>query len=160
MLIAGAVSCAKSGEDKTADNALAPSFVLPDTDGKSMALADYRGKIVVIEFFATWCEPCKHTAQMLQSISETYRDRGVAVLGVSIDEGDEVPSKLKTFMRQHNMKYPVVIDNGLVKKQYNVYALPTTIIVDRDGRIAKRHFGIIPDYSKKLMADIERLQKL
>lgn len=154
-----AVSCAKSGEDPKVDPGQAPAFVLPDTDGKSMALADYRGKIVVLEFFAMWCEPCRYTAPLLQALSVRYKDKGVAVVGVSIDEGLEVPVKLKAFMKENKLSYPVAIDNGRVKKQYDAYALPTTVIIDRNGRIANKHYGIIPNYSKKLSAEIEQLQK-
>ena len=160
MLIVAAVSCAKSGEDPMAGKGLAPSFVLPDTDGKSMALADYRGKIIVVEFFATWCEPCKYTAPLLQALSVRYKDGGVVVVGISIDEGNDVPVKLKAFIKENKMTYPVVIDNGRVRKQYDAFAMPTTVIIDKAGRIANRHYGIIPNYSKKLIAEIEQLQKL
>jgi peroxiredoxin len=159
ILIAAAVSCAKSGEDPKDDPGQAPAFVLPDIDGKSMALADYRGKIVVLEFFATWCEPCKYTAPLLQALSVRYKDKGVVVLGVSIDEGLDVPVMLKAFMKENKLSYPVAIDNGRVKKQYNAYALPTTVIIDRDGRIAGKYYGIIPNYLKKLSSEIEQLQK-
>ena len=142
---------AKDKEDK------APLFVLADLDGKRTALEDYRGKIVVLEFFATWCEPCQITAPILQKLQERYKDSGVKVIGISIDEGAKAPEKVRSFMKEHMFSYTVVIDNGGAKKQYDAFGLPTTVIIDRDGRIRNRHYGITANYSRTLSGEIDAL---
>ena len=142
---------AKDKDDK------APLFVLDDVNGKRTALEDYRGKIVVLEFFATWCEPCQITAPLLQKLQERYKDSGVKVIGISIDEGARAPEKVKSFMKEHMFSYTVVIDSGGAKKQYDAFGLPTTVIIDRAGRIRHRHYGITANYSRTLAGEIDAL---
>jgi cytochrome c biogenesis protein CcmG/thiol:disulfide interchange protein DsbE len=142
---------AKDKDDK------APLFVLDDMDGKRTALEDYRGKIVVLEFFSTWCEPCKITAPILQKIQERNKDRGVKVIGISIDEGPNAPEKVRSFMKEYRFSYTVVIDNGGAKKLYDAFGLPTTVIIDRNGRIRNKHYGITANYTKTITSEIEAL---
>ena len=160
VLIAMSVSCTKGGGDTKDEPVLAPQFVLQDISGGSLSLADYRGKIVVLEFFATWCEPCRYTAPVLQTLSARYKNKDVAIVGIAIDDGNDVPVKLKAFMKEYKLTYPVAMDNGHVKKQYDAYALPTTVIIDRGGRIVKKHYGITQNHLKKLSEEIEQSRKL
>jgi peroxiredoxin len=150
-------ACSYDAKDKVDKDDKAPLFVLTDVDGERTALEDYRGKIVVLEFFATWCEPCKITAPILQKLQARYKDSGVKVIGISIDEGVKAPEEVRSFMKEHRFSYTVVIDNGSAKKQYDAFGLPTTVIIDRNGRIRNRHYGITANYTRTITGEIEAL---
>jgi peroxiredoxin len=154
------MSCSKGdGEPKRAESDLAPFFVLSDSSGKKVDLAEYRGKVVILDFFATWCEPCRILAPDLKAFYEQYKDRGLVVIAVSIDEGIDATKMVKAFEKEYGLTYVTVIDDGQVKKQYDVFSLPTTVIIDRDGKIRSKHLGITAHYVKRLAAEIEPLLK-
>jgi len=114
----------------------APTFSLPRLVGHDrVSLASLRGKTVVLNFWASWCDPCKREAATLEQISRTYRSRGVVVLGV--DTGDDVRSDAQRFVRAHGITYPVLWDaNALVAgNRYGVANLPVTYVVDPRGRL-------------------------
>ena len=119
----------------------APDFALKDADGKTVHLSDYRGKVVLLDFWATWCPPCKLEIPWLIDIERQNKDRGFEVLGVSMDdEGWEV---VKPFMKEVGMNYRVVIGNDSTAEMYgNVESLPETFLIDRDGKIAAIHIGL------------------
>ncbi len=119
----------------------APNFTLKDADGKTVHLTDYRGKVVLLDFWATWCPPCKLEIPWLIDIERKNKDRGFEVLGVSMDdEGWEV---VKPFMREVGMNYRVVIGNDTVAEMYgNVESLPETFLIDHEGKIAAVHIGL------------------
>jgi|GEM_PF-3032361 len=155
VFVVTASGCSRSGGGSGPD--LFSPLSLPDTEGKTMSLSDYRQKIIVLEFFATWCEPCRQTAPVLQKLSEKYRDNGVVVLAVSLDEGSDVAAKLKQFRERHKVSYRIAIGNAGVKKKYNAFVLPTTYIFDRKGMVAVKHHGITQNYSQRLKGEIEKL---
>jgi thiol-disulfide isomerase/thioredoxin len=155
-----ALSCSKSdGEPKRAESNIAPSFVLTDISGAKVDLADYRGKVVVLDFFATWCEPCRMIAPELKAFSSRYKDMGVAVIAISIDEGADAAAMVKDYKKEYGLLYAMAIDDGQVRRKYDVFSLPTTVIIDRDGKIRNKHLGITADYAKRLAAEIEPLLK-
>jgi peroxiredoxin len=119
----------------------APEFALKDADGKTVHLAEYRGKVVLLDFWATWCPPCKLEIPWLIDLERKNKDRGFEVLGISMDdEGWEV---VKPFMREAGMNYRVVIGNDSTAETYGgVESLPTTFAIDRDGKIAAIHIGL------------------
>jgi cytochrome c biogenesis protein CcmG/thiol:disulfide interchange protein DsbE len=119
----------------------APEFTLKDADGKTVHISDYRGKAVMLDFWATWCPPCKLEIPWLIDLERKNKDRGFEVLGVSMDdEGWEV---VKPFMREVGMNYRVVIGNDTTAEMYGgVESLPTTFLIDREGKIAAIHIGL------------------
>jgi peroxiredoxin len=136
------------------DRKPAPEFALKDADGKTVHLADYKGKVVLLDFFATWCGPCKIEIPWFMEMERKNKDRGLAVLGVSMDdEGWEV---VKPFLSDLGVNYRVVIGNDSTAQLYGgVDALPTTFLIDRNGKIAAIHIGLA---SKKDFDDgIEQL---
>jgi peroxiredoxin len=154
------MSCSRGGEEpKQADSNTAPLFVIEGVGGKKVSLADYRGKVVILEFFATWCEPCRISAPELQSIYARYKDRGVAVIAVAADEGTDARARVRSFMKEYRLTYDAATDSGQVMKQYGAFTLPTTVIIDREGTIRNKHLGISGDYAKRLASEIDQLLK-
>ena len=123
------------------DRKPAPEFALKDADGKTVHLADYKGKVVLLDFFATWCGPCKIEIPWFMEMERKNKDRGLAVLGVSMDDqGWEV---VKPFLASLGVNYRVLIGNDSTAQLYGgVDALPTTFLIDRGGKIAAVHVGL------------------
>ena len=135
----------------------APDFELKDADGKTVKLSDYRGKVVLLNFWATWCPPCKIEIPWFIEFERTYRDKGFAVLGVSFDEdGWEV---VKPYMGANKLNYRVLLGDEKVDKLYGgsegVSSLPTSYMIGRDGKIASVHIGLVP--KKEYDDDIQKL---
>ncbi len=155
-----AMSCSRGHENpKQADSNTAPLFVIEDIGGKKVSLADYRGKVVILEFFATWCEPCRLSAPELQSIYARYKDKGVAVIAIAADEGPDAMARVRSFVKEYRLSYDAAIDSGQVMKRYGAFTLPTTVVIDRDGKISSKHLGISGDYAKRLVSEISPLLK-
>jgi len=123
------------------DRKTAPDFALKDADGKTVRLADYRGKVLLLDFWATWCGPCKIEIPWFMEMQRKNKDRGFEVLGVSMDdEGWEV---VKPFVTHLGINYRIVIGNDATAQLYGgVDALPTTFLIDRAGKIAAVHVGL------------------
>ena len=123
------------------DRKPAPEFALKDADGKTVRLEDYKGKVVLLDFFATWCGPCKIEIPWFMEFERQNKDKGFSVLGVSMDdEGWEV---VKPFLTELGVNYRVVIGNDATAQIYGgVDALPTTFLIDRNGKIAAVHIGL------------------
>ncbi len=119
----------------------APDFTLKDADGKTVQLADYRGKVLLLDFWATWCGPCKVEIPWFVEMQRKHKDKGFEVLGVSMD--DEGWDVVKPFLAKLGVNYRVVMGNDATAQLYGgVDALPTTFLIDRGGRIAAVHVGL------------------
>lgn len=122
----------------------APPFLLSDLDGNPVSTATWKGKVVLLTFWATWCPPCREEIPMLISLQNRYKDR-LQIIGASID--DSPPGEVKEFARQAGINYPIVMaGQGLVKEYGGVPALPTMFVVDREGRVVQKHEGLFPEY--------------
>jgi thiol-disulfide isomerase/thioredoxin len=129
----------------------APNFTLEDLSGKKVSLMDYRGKAVLINFWATWCGPCKIETPWLVELRNQYASRGFEILGVSLDDLDPDDKKMLAqekrdiakFAAQEHMQYPVLIDGGSIDKPYGgLDALPTSYFVDRTGNVVAAQLGL------------------
>jgi thiol-disulfide isomerase/thioredoxin len=121
--------------------ATAPAFVVRDLDGREWSAAALRGKVVILNFWATWCPPCRAEIPDLVALQEKYRDH-LVVIGVSEDESG--PGVVRQFAAQHKINYPIVMMTAELEKMFpGVSALPTSFILDRDSRIVQKHVGML-----------------
>ena len=128
----------KSDKERTS----APEFALKDADGKTVHLSDYRGKVVLLDFWATWCGPCKIEIPWFKEFQRRYKDKGFEVIGVSMD--DDGWEAVKPFAAEMGINYRIVIGNDSTADAYGgVSALPTTFVIDRKGKIAAVHVGVV-----------------
>lgn len=117
----------------------APDFELPGLDGKPASLSDFRGKPVLLNFWATWCPPCRAEMPYIQEIYEEWSGKGLVVLAINIGEN---PSKVGEFMESFFLSFPVLLDeDSKVSNEYNVRAIPTTFFIDKNGIIQVTKIG-------------------
>jgi peroxiredoxin len=121
--------------------AAAPDFTLTDSNGKAIRLADYRGKVVLLDFWATWCTGCKVEIPWYMEFQKKYQRRGLSSIGVAMDE--EGWDKVTPYLRQKPITYPIVVGDADLAKTYNVTSLPVTLLIDRHGRVADAHSGMV-----------------
>lgn len=123
------------------DRRSAPDFALADASGATVRLSDYKGKVVLLNFWATWCGPCKIEIPWFVEFEKTYSGRGFAVLGISLD--DDGWAAVRPYIEQKKVNYRVMVADGNTAKQFGgVESLPTTLLIDRDGKIASGHVGL------------------
>jgi peroxiredoxin len=136
------------------DRKSAPDFTLKDATGVNVKLSDLKGKVVLLNFWATWCGPCKVEIPWFIEFQQTYKDRNFTVLGVSMD--DDGWASVKQYVTEKKINYRVVIgDDNLAKIYGGVESLPTTFVIDRAGRIASSHVGLVA--KKQYEDEIQRL---
>lgn len=118
----------------------APPWQLKDLEGKPVSSADFKGKVVVLNFWATWCPPCRKEIPDFIALQKEYGNRGLVFVGVALD--DEGVSVVKPFAKEAGINYPLVIGDETVVKAYEgVEIYPTTYVIDRNGTIVSRHLG-------------------
>ena len=119
--------------------ALAPDFSLPQLNGETRRLSAYRGKVVLLDFWATWCEPCQEEVPHFVDLQNKYGQQGLQIIAISMDDS---PDPVRQFCQRFKMNYPVVMGNATIGELYGgVLGLPIAFLVTRDGRIYSRHVG-------------------
>jgi cytochrome c biogenesis protein CcmG/thiol:disulfide interchange protein DsbE len=134
----------------------APNFTLKDADGNPVNLTDYRGKVVLVNFWATWCGPCEVEIPWFVEFEQKYKDQGFAVLGLSMD--DDGWKAVRPYIASHKINYRVMIASEVVSQQFgDIDALPTSFVLDRQGRIATNHVGLVDkrDYQNEILKLLE-----
>ncbi len=149
LLGAAALACAvyfvslrtqrSAGSRLAAAEGLAPDFNLPRLDGGTLQLSSLRGKVVLLDFWATWCAPCREETPHFVELQSKYSAQGLQIVGVSMDDG---PEPVREFQRELQVNYPLVMGDAKVGELYGgVLGLPITFLIQRDGRIYKKHIG-------------------
>lgn len=124
------------------DRQMAPDFKLKDSNGDTVKLSDFRGKVVLLNFWATWCSPCQEEIPWFTNFEQEYKNRGLVVLGVSLD--DDGWDSVRPYLKTHQINYRILVGNDSVAQLYGgVEALPTTFVIDRSGKIASVHQGLV-----------------
>jgi peroxiredoxin len=159
LLVAGAVAvalaiCSINAMAKPVSGEESPDFTLKSRDGGNIKLSEQRGNIVLINFWASWCGPCREELPAFEALYQEYQDLGVEILAVNVDDEAE---KANVLLQDIEVSFPVLFDtSGEVSQLYDVSAMPTTVIVDRDGNIRVLH----PRYRKGDEKKYEKAIKL
>jgi len=133
----------------------APDFRISDLEGKTHTLNDYRGKILLVNFWATWCPPCRAEIPDFVEVYAAEKDKGLAILGISVD--DLPASELLNFVRRYKINYPVALATSEIINQFQPGEfIPTTIFIDKNGRIRHKHVGLLN--KKTLLKYLELLR--
>jgi len=134
----------------------AANFSLPGRDGKPVQLSALKGQVVLLDFWATWCTGCKVEIPWFIEFDKVYRSKGLAAIGVSMDE--EGWKTIEPYLKKNPISYTIVAGNFDAAAPYNITALPVTVLIDRAGRVAAQHVGVVDKKSfetelKQLLAE-------
>ncbi len=132
-------ACTKSEKTPGSADTTAPNFTLQGLDGGSVTLRALKGKVVLIEFWATWCPPCRASLPASERIYSAYHGKGLVILGVSLDSGDW--DAVKVFRNDFGITFPILKGDDEVSQNYQVRTIPMFVLVDREGNIRKRYLG-------------------
>ena len=132
-------------------------FTLQDLEGKPISLSDYKGKIVFIDFWATWCPPCRMSIPYVEKLYEQYKDNeDFVVLGINLQEDKETITK---FMKKQKMNYPILLSDNKVISNYKIASIPRFFLIDRNGEVYNKYVGFAPGVEEVWQKDIEKLLK-
>lgn len=136
---------------------VAPDFTLKSNSGKNLKLSEFRGQVIMINFWATWCGPCREEMPLLNRIHEQYRKAGFTLLGVNIDDR---PATAQAMAKNLGIRFPILFDTEKrVSRLYDVNAMPSTLLIDRDGRVRHIHLGYRPGYEARYESQVRELLK-
>jgi cytochrome c biogenesis protein CcmG, thiol:disulfide interchange protein DsbE len=153
LRVASSSSSPSSAPLASSQGKLAPDFTLTLFNGEEKSLAALRGSVVVVNIWASWCGPCRIEAPTLETVWQSYKDRGVAFVGVAVSDTEE---DAKSFIKKFKLTYPNGLDaDAAIARAYRVSAVPETVVISRDGRVAKLFVG--PVDQAKLEALLEQL---
>lgn len=117
---------------------IVPGFSLQDLDGKTVTLKEFRGNVVFVNFWATWCPPCRDEMPAMQKLYKENRDKGLVMLAINFME---TPNTIRPFVNEYKLTFPILLDSGTVMVSYGVLGLPATYLIDRQGKAAARALG-------------------
>jgi peroxiredoxin len=133
----------------------APDFTLKSSSGENLRLSEFRGEVVMINFWASWCGPCRQEMPLLEELYSQYKPMGFTILGVNVEEDS---TQAKQMLQDAPVNFPVLFDNqSAVSKLYNVVAMPSTVIVDRDGNVRYLHQGYKPGFEEAYQQQVRAL---
>lgn len=160
LVLIALVICATSPCVAVADDepsGPAPDFTLTDAAGKPFSLSELKGQVIMINFWASWCGPCRQEMPLLETIYQKYEPLGFTLLGVNVEEN---PSDGQAWLKDRPVSFPVLYDpaNG-VSKMYDVVAMPSTVLIDRQGQVRYLHHGYKPGYENDYMNQIRTLAR-
>jgi cytochrome c biogenesis protein CcmG/thiol:disulfide interchange protein DsbE len=134
---------------------VAPDFSVKTLDGQQITLSQLRGQVVLLDFWATWCSPCRESMPHLVDLYNTYRAQGLEVIGLSEDKGDV--ETVRHFVKSLDIPYPIAICPDEVSRSFRVSALPTAFLIDRNGKIQQKILGFNPSIAQQVKIKIGEL---
>lgn len=133
----------------------APDFTLKSADGSNVKLSEYRGEVVLLNFWASWCGPCRQEMPVLDELHNQYKELGFTVLAINVEKD---PGKARRLLEEMKPGFPVLFDNSsTVSRQYDVVAMPSTVLVDRNGEMRYLHKGYKPGFEQVYLEQIREL---
>ncbi|MBN1850062.1 MAG: TlpA family protein disulfide reductase [Deltaproteobacteria bacterium] len=143
---------------KAAEKPPAPDFLLNDINGGMVSLSQHKGKIILLDFWATWCPPCRMSIPELVALNKKYKDKGLVILGISVDDPEKVnDALLKAFVKKFKINYTILRINEQVMRDYFAYqqiGVPTMFIIDREGKILDMYVGFRPGVLEKAIKKV------
>jgi peroxiredoxin len=144
-----------AGANADINSGPAPDFALKSHSGENLRLSEFRGEVVMINFWASWCGPCRQEMPLLDELYTQYQPLGFTILGVNVEED---PSKAKQLLKESPVNFPILYDDkSEVSKLYKVVAMPSTVLVDRDGNVRYLHQGYKPGYEESYQHQVRAL---
>ncbi|MGP0071818.1 MAG: TlpA family protein disulfide reductase [Bryobacteraceae bacterium] len=143
----------KAGVRPVKDRMPVADMAFPQLNGASWRLSDHRGQVVLINYWASWCAPCRQETPGLIDLARDYRYKGLSMVGIAIDEGGK--PAVESFLREFHLPYPVLMPDLASPSAPAIDALPTTVLVDRNGRVAKSYVGAVRE--SIFRADVDQL---
>jgi len=140
---------------KETEPVFAPDFTLRTLDDQEIILSKLRGKVVLLDFWATWCGPCRESIPHLVQIYKTYQQKEFEIIGMNVDRGDV--SGVHRFVKSMDIPYPVIITPVEVQRKYRITGLPTTVLLDKQGRIREKILGFNSKIGQKIAARVSEL---
>lgn len=140
-------------KNDSASGKIGGDFTLQDLNGNNVSLSDYRGKVVLLEFWATWCPPCRASVPALEKLHTSYKDKGLAILAISMDEGGW--SSVQSFAKDYGITYTVLKGTNEVMSKYRVRVIPMTFLIDKQGNVSPKSlagFGREDELEKEIKA--------
>ncbi|MEM7280817.1 MAG: TlpA disulfide reductase family protein [Pseudomonadota bacterium] len=154
LLLATGVAAVSMG---AASKRAAPDFTLPSRGGDAVTLSDLKGQVVMINFWATWCGPCRQEMPLLEEMYVRYNRMGFTLLGVNVEEDSRGAD---AYLKETRVSFPILFDNkNEVSKLYDVIAMPSTVILDKEGTVRYLHKGYKPGYENEYLSQIRTLLK-
>ena len=133
----------------------APAIKMTTMSGQPISLNNYKGYVLVMDFFATWCIPCKESIPHMNSLNRKYGKQGLQILGVSVDEGND--REVKSFIGERKISYPVAIADEDMQTEYGLRSIPTVYVINKKGMIAEKYQGYSDQTGKAMEETIKRL---
>ena len=155
LALAGVLACASPLAAAEAINVPAPDFTLESRSGENLRLEDHRGEGVMLNFWASWCGPCRQEMPLMDELYSQYKDLGFTILAVNVDENRDEALR---FLDKVPVNYPILYDpESSVSELYEVQAMPTTVMIDRNGNARYLHYGYQPGYEDEYEQQIREL---
>ena len=142
-------------KEKKASSGLAPDFTLKSLDGQEITLSKLKGKVVLLDFWATWCGPCRESIPHLIQLYKAYRENGFEMIGISLDKGDA--TVVHNFVKSMDIPYPIVMATEEIARDYRVTSIPTTFFIDKEGKIREKIPGFNSTIAQRMNSKIADL---
>ena len=155
LCVTGLFLLPQCGKEKTSPAGLAPDFTLKTLDGQEITLSQLKGKVVLLDFWATWCGPCRESIPHLVQLYKNYRENGLEMIGMDLDKGDV--ETVQRFVKSMDIPYPIIVASDDVVKSYRVTGIPATILIDKEGKIRQRIAGFSNTIAQELNTKVAEL---